>query len=201
MNNNRNLKIEDAISPMIERAKIAYLTFEERVTLFNGKWEQPTEEMLAPGREEFDRLRAELSNRIADPVNARYPVFVDDAKSTIASMDEDGSDVFSTRLGRQEEWTTILNDGRPQRAEIKLAFCGKGLGKITHDEARAVIIRCFLRDTPEDTTTEFSELGQFQKLARVVSSWIMDAFDDACMMTEGEAEDWLASTRPHSIAG
>ena len=201
MKENRNLKIEDAISPLVERAKIAFLTFDDRMARHNAQWEHPTNRMLTSGREEFDRLHAELLERIADPVNAKYPVYVADAQSTLASMDADGRDVFAARYGGQQDYSAVLNDGHPSRAEIKLAFRGRTLGKINHDEVRAVIIRCFLRDTPEDTTTEFSELGQFQKLARVVSSWIMDVFDDACWMTEDEAEDWLASTRPHSIAG
>ena len=150
----RNLTLEDAISPLLERAKIAFLTFDQRIERHYQKWNghAPYEEQQFP-------------------------------------------------IERLDEYSSILNAGHPSRAEIKTAFRGLGLGKISHDELRSVIIRMFLRDTPEDTETEFEDLSQFQKLARVISGWIMDAFDDACWMTEEQAADWLASVRPHSIAG
>ena len=147
MMHNRNLIIEDAISPLVERAKIAFGSFGERMEHHSQKW---------AGQE------------------------------------------FNT--ARQEEYAAVFSEGHPSRAEIKLVFRGLGLGIITREEVRAVIIRMFLRDTPEDTG-DYETQAPMQKLARTVANWIMGAFDDACWMSEEEAGGWLASARPHTTAG
>ncbi len=141
---NRSLVIEDALSPLIERAKIAL-----------GRFPQCTERFFA---QPPDRQRA-------------------------------------------EDWAAILADGHPTRQEIVLAFRGRGLGSVSPEEVRAVIIQALLRDLPEMTHAADADLPPQQQLARTVATWIMEAFDEACWMTEDEAETFIVGARPHTVAG
>jgi hypothetical protein len=123
----RNLVLEDAISPLVERAKIALGTFDARWRAF------------------FSLREASTPQEHAE---------------------------------RQEQYAALLNEGHPTPSEVRRALRGRGLGSITYDELRAVIMRMFLRDTPEDCGA-YEQLAPMQQLARTVANWIMSAFEEA----------------------
>lgn len=150
----RRVVIEDALSPMIERAEIAIGTFQERA----------------------DR-------HFARPAHTCAP----------------GDCEICT--AHQDAWSAILAEGHPTRQEIRVAFRGRGLGSVSWDEVRAVIIRAILRDSPELMDTDYEELPPMQQLARTIANWIMEAFDDACWMTEEQGLAFIAADRPHTLAG
>lgn len=154
---NRNLIIEDAISPMIERAKIAIGTF---------------------------GARAEAH------FSAASPVCLHGHMESCAICE-----------ARQDAWAAILADGHPTREEIRVAFRGRGLSTVTHEEVRAVLIRAMLRDSPEMRRRKCENLPPAQRLARTVAAWIMEAFDEASWMSEEEAMAVIATARPHTLAG
>ena len=153
--NTRNLAIEDALSPLIERAKIACGTYNQRI----------------------------------DPIMARV------ARHEPRCKNKTGHCRTCARLSQEY---AAEQQGPPSREEIKTAL--RGLGRLTHDQVRSVIIRAFLRDTPEDRGPA-EDLPPMQRLARTVAIWIMEVFDDACWPTEEEALDMLATFRPHTNAG
>lgn len=154
---NRNLIIEDAVSSMIEAAKIAIGTFSAR----------------------------------ADAHFASTPPACTHGHMRSCAVCE----------GRQDAWAAILANGHPTRDQIRAAFRGLGLGSVTRDEVRAVIIRAILRDSPEMRRRKYDNLPPMQQVARTVANWIMEAFDNAAWPTEDEAMAIVAADRPHTLAG